>query len=125
MVRKTKMASGRERTQHLNMTHLKALVANRGRSVFLEKPGIPGLAEQENTTGRQDPITGRIALEGKPNAAGGGASLFHSVNRAKHVRSTGSNDTWVRALDIGPKAIKGPIAGPVLRFPQRTSSSGS
>jgi len=67
-------------------------------------------------------ITGFIPLNSEPNAAGGGAHLFHRVNRAEHIGATGGNYTRVRALDIGPKAIKGPITSLVLRLPQRTSS---
>jgi len=125
MIPQAKLATGRKRTQHLNMTYLKALVANRGRSVFLEKPSIPGLAKQENTSGRQDPITGRIALKGQPNTARGGASMFHSVNRAQHIGTASGNHTRVQALDICPEAIKSPITGPILMSPQRSSTSGS
>ena len=51
--------------------------------------------------------------------------MFHGVNRAQHVRSTGHNNSWVRTLNIGPEAIKGPISSPIFRFPQRALTSGS
>jgi len=125
MVPKTKTTAGRERTQHLNMAYLEALVAHRGRPVFLKEPSIPGLAKQKDTPGGKDPITGIIAFKSEPNAARGSASLLHRVDRAKHIGPTGSNHTWVRPLDIGPEAINSPVAGPVLRSPQRAPTSGS
>jgi len=125
MIRKTKAASGMKGTQHLNMTDLEALVATRGRSVFLEKPSTPGFVKQEDTSGRKNLVAGIITFKSEPNAARGSAHLFHRVNRAKHVRSTGTNDAWVRALNIGLEAIKSLIAGPVLRSPNRAPTSGS
>jgi len=69
MVCKTKTTSGRERTQHLNMANLKALVADRGSPVFLKISGIPRLAKQKDTAGGKNPITGIVLLQDKPNAA--------------------------------------------------------
>jgi len=86
--------------------------------VFLKEPSIPGLAKQKDTARREDFVTGITTLESESNAAGGGASLFHSVNRAKHVGSPDSNHTGVRALYVGPEAINGLIATPVFRSPQ-------
>jgi len=85
--------------------------------VFLKKPSVPGLAKQENTPRRKNLVTSIIMLKGEPNAAGSGARLFHGENRSKYIGSTSSNNTWVRALDICPEAIKGSIAGPILRVP--------
>jgi len=109
------------------MANLNALVAYQGRSGFLKKPSISEFTEQKDASRRQDLVTGIISssLKSELNATRGGARLFHNENRAQHIWSTGSNNTRVRAFDIGPEAIKSPITSPVPRFPQRASTSGS
>jgi len=85
--------------------------------MFLKEPSIPGLTKQKDALRGKNPITGIVSLERELNTTRCGTCLLHGENRAKHVRSASGNNTRVRALDIGPEAIKGPIAGPLLWFP--------
>ena len=107
-------AMGRRDAKSGNVPNCQAVIADTGGDLLCSEP-TNTVATADAKTGRtQSSIRSITLLDHKLDNARSGARCPHGLNGADVIRPANCNYTWIRALEVSPKAIVDLIVCPVF-----------